>query len=371
MANVKVTPIVGVDVTVTADDGTVSTYTFNEQDKVTNLVYKNASGVQETIAEAIVDAIVISEANYSSPASPIIDGRPLSMEDNDLVCPVSALPKFRIVADSMILDVAEKSRSKHVKVKLANIISVGEVRDTVLSVGGSDSKYADIAEAIAAAKEGDTVALASDVTLSVTPSGTNNGAYTLPAGVDFDGKGHVVTIDDASWTGTEESPAGHVFSVTAGKSTIKNVTIIGSKKAKAGVVCWGKDAEATLIDVNIQNCGTVAVQVTGGKVTATNLTTSGSTWGAVNVDKSSDGTIPSFTLNSGDTSAEKVELYTEITDQDVIHAPAEYKKVVGIGETLKGFVYYTTDVTKLGVATAEKDGVTYVYETEEDIPAEG
>ena len=47
--------------------------------------------------------------------------------------------------------------------------------------------------------------------------------------------------------------------------------------------------------------------------------------------------------------------YTEITDQVVVTAP-ELTKIQGFGTTLKGFIYYTTDATKLGcVATIGTD----------------
>lgn len=225
------------------------------------------------------------------------------------------------------------------------------------------ARYHTLAEGLAAATSGDTVTLQKHVTVSnsqvnATP---NNPVIVIPDGVTFDGNHKVITADDASWVGTN---ANHIIGVSNVTATIKNLTVTGNTKTKSGIVCFGQNGNVTLENVVAQNCGNCGVQVAGAHVTATNLQTTGNAWGGVNVDKGSDGSIPSFTVGNNCTFAEKAEVYTEITDQVVVTAP-NMTKVQGFGETLKGFIYYTTDMSRLGTITGEGT----VYETLADAAA--
>lgn len=225
------------------------------------------------------------------------------------------------------------------------------------------ARYHTLAEGLAAATAGNTVTLQKHITVSnsqvnATP---NSPVITIPDGVIFDGNHKVITADDASWVGTN---ANHIIGVSNVTATIKNLTVTGNTKTKSGIVCFGQNGNVTLENVVAQNCGNCGVQIAGAHVTATNLQTTGNAWGGVNVDKGSDGSIPSFTVGDNCTFAEKAELYTEITDQDVITAPG-MEKVQGFGETLKGFIYYTTDMSRLGTITGEGT----VYETLADAAA--
>lgn len=225
------------------------------------------------------------------------------------------------------------------------------------------ARYHTLAEGLAAATSGDTVTLQKHITVSnsqvnATP---NNPVIVIPDGIIFDGNHKVITADDASWVGTN---ANHIIGVSNVTATIKNLTVTGNTKTKSGIVCFGQNGNVTLENVVAQNCGNCGVQVAGATVTATNLQTTGNAWGGVNVDKSStDNGTPNFTFNSGALS-ENAELYTEITDQEVITAPG-MEKVRGFGETLKGFIYYTTDMSRLGTITGEGT----VYETLADAAA--
>ena len=142
----------------------------------------------------------------------------------------------------------------------------------------------------------------------------------------------------------------HMIEVIAGTATIQNLNLQGTEKAKSGIVCYGLDTKVDINQVTATGFGAVGVQVSGADVTVTDLTTSGNAWGAVNVDKDTvNQKIPHLVFHSG-TMAEDVEIYTEITDQDVVEA-ASLTKVQGFGPKLKGFVYYTSDAAKLhGVA---------------------
>ena len=231
--------------------------------------------------------------------------------------------------------------------------------EVVAKIG--DTAYSSVEAAIAATKPGDTIVLQKAITVgnaNITDNPVKR-VFDIPAGVNFDGNGLTVTADDAGWeVGTAESPCNHIFGIVAGTSSISNVTIIGHAKMKSGIVCYGNGTNATLNNVTIQNCGNVGIQVAGAAVTANTINTSGNNWGAINVDKGSDGSIPSLNINNASL-AEDVEIYTEITDQEVITASG-FTKYQGFGDKLKGFIYYTTDINKLGKV---KVGDDKVYET--------
>ena len=347
------------------------THVIAEGDKVRNLVYTE-NGVTREIDEG--EVVILG-------TSVVVGSVPNVTTNGDFsgcVCnPESSFDEY-VSVNQMLVDHSSKYDSAVSTIQLDEIVSIGsvvqkdgtEVAGKVYLVQNGDTRYESVADALSAAKAGDTVTMMTDLTPEqVGGSGTNAGMYTIPAGVTFDGNGCTITVDESTATGTEESPAGHVLLVNGG-ATISNVNIVGSKKAKAGIVAWSTGENPVVLNnVNISNCGTVAVQVSGGKVVANNLVTSGSSWGAVNVDKGSDESIPHFTMNSGDLSAETVEIYTEMVDQDVIEAPG-YTRVIGIGTNLKGFAYYTSDMKKLGVMYGVKDGETYVYQTQEDADAD-
>ena len=346
------------------------THTIAEGDKVRNLIYVE-NGVTHEIDEGEVVILGTSVVVGSVP------NVTTSGDFSGCVCnPESSFDEY-VSVNQMLIDYSSKYDSAVTTVQMDELVSIGSVvhkdgteeAGKVYLIQNGEDRYESIEEALTAAKAGQTVSLMADLTpANVGGAGTNTGMYTVPAGVIFDGAGHTITVDEETAAGTVESPAGHVLLMSSG-STLKNVNIVGSKKAKAGVAVWSTPETVTLENVTISNCGTVAVQVSGGKVNAINLVTSGSSWGAVNVDKGSDESIPYFTMTSGDLSAEAVEIYTEMVDQDVISAPG-YQRVIGIGTNLKGFAYYTSDMKKLGVMYGIKDGEMYVYQTEEDAEAD-
>lgn len=208
-----------------------------------------------------------------------------------------------------------------------------------------DARYHTLAEALGAAKEGDTLVLQKNLT--VNNAGIDGTAATpvivIPVNMTFDGNNKTITADEASWVGTNTN---HIIGVSNVTATIKKLNVVGHANTKSGIVCFGQSGNVTLENVDVQNCGNCGVQVAGATVSATSLTTSGNVWGGVNADKGSDGSTPALTIGDGCTFAEKAEVYTEIVDQNVVTAPS-MTKVQGFGATLKGFIYYTTDVAKL------------------------
>lgn len=216
--------------------------------------------------------------------------------------------------------------------------------------------YDDIYCAFRAAKAGDVVVLNEDIAISdddVNISGDSMVAAMIPAGVTLDGNGHKITV--GTITGK------HILGVNGENVTIKNVTIEGAAGAKSGVVVSGVSAKLTATNVTINNCANCGIQVTnGGQVILDNYKSNGNAWGSVNCDKGAGGATPRVTFNSG-AMAENVEIYTELVDIQCVTAPS-LTEVIGVGDTLKGFKYYTSDMARLGVAAVVVDGKTTVYE---------
>ena len=223
---------------------------------------------------------------------------------------------------------------------------------TPISIGAAG--YDDIYSAFRAAKAGNVVTLNQDIVLnedvvSVDPII----AAVIPAGVTLDGNGHKITA------GTLNTK--HILGVVGENVTVKNITIEGTAGTKSGIVVSGISAKLTANNVTINNCPNCGIQVTnGGQVVLDNYKSSGNVWGSVNCDKGGGGNTPRVTFNSG-TMAENVEIYTELVDIQCVTAVG-LTEVIGVGTTLKGFKYYTSDMARLGVAAVTVNGKTTVYE---------
>ena len=229
-------------------------------------------------------------------------------------------------------------------------------------------------DAAAASADGDTITLLDNITAEdVEDAGKGTAAFTIPAGVILDGAGHTITAS-ATWTDTNHPILGVTSDAQDVTTTIRNLTIVGNENSGHGINVWSAEgtevenqANVTIENVTVQNCGTAGVVITTGVVNASGLKTSGNAWGAVNVDNGG-----SFTLTgTGNSFGENVQVYTEKPESCKIDVEAANLKEVksynsGEGSVLKGFTYYTDDVSKLGEATITTDEVTTVYEKVED-----
>ena len=228
-----------------------------------------------------------------------------------------------------------------------------------------NEKYPSLQAAIDDAKSGDTITLLDNITAEESTGGNGTAAFTIPAGVILDGAGHTITAS-ATWTDTNHPILGVTSGAQDVTTTIQNLTIVGNENSGHGINVWNANNVA-INDVKIYNCGTAGVVINNSTVTASGLQTSGNAWGAVNVDNGG-----SFTLTgTGNNFEESVQVYTEKPDSCNINVEAANLKEVksynsGKDSVLKGFTYYTDDVSKLGEATITTDEVTTVYEKVED-----
>ena len=218
-------------------------------------------------------------------------------------------------------------------------------------------------EAIDQAVAGDTIELTADIEVPNTGVPSYGAAVTLPAGVTLDGKDYSIS-PDTTWT-----TATHIISVVGaaeGTSTvIKNLTVTGNNNTKSGIHVYNSKG-VTLKDVTIQNCAEAGLLVNGSAVTATGLITSGNGWGAVNVDKQG----ASLDLEGANLS-EDVQVWTESTPKITIDSE-DFIAVKGIGGNLKGYTYYTTNMSKLGevyTVNADTNSITFYENIEQAVAA--
>ena len=235
---------------------------------------------------------------------------------------------------------------------------------------GKTTYYPTLAEAIENAQPGDTIKLVRDIKNAMDTDGASNGtaAYTIPAGVTLDGGGHEITAS-SNWKATSHP----IIGVTAGAADatttiIKNLTIDGNNASGHGINVWsgstGTKANVKVENVTIKNTLTAGMVVNNSTVTASGLKTEGNAWGAVNVDKRA-----SFKLTGTDNELkENVQVYSEDAGKEngsTITANGLTKVNSNEGDTtLKGYTYYTDDVSKLG--EAYNTTTTTVYEDADD-----
>ena len=154
--------------------------------------------------------------------------------------------------------------------------------------------YKTIADAISAAKDNDTVVIVNSFSIDMTNVQPNNGAITINKDITLDGNGKTITA-----TGTKPSGSTHVILVTANGASVENLTIDVDGKATSGIQAYKAD-NVSIDDVKIMDAYGAAVIVNTSTVTASDLTTTGSGWGGVNVDNGDNTTgNAKFTLTSG------------------------------------------------------------------------
>ena len=272
----------------------------------------------------------------------------------------------------------------YVKVTIEGGESQVQVNDSFTSDGISSAYVAQVGnkyyetldKAIESATSDSTITLLEDITADdgkVTGAGT--AVYTIPDGVTLNGNGHTITAS-ATWTAKNHPILGVTSGAQDVTTTIRNLTIVGNENSGHGINVWSAEgtevenqANVTIENVTVQNCGTAGVVITTGVVNASGLKTSGNAWGAVNVDNGG-----SFTLTgTGNNFEENVQVYTEKPDSCKIDVEAANLKEVksynsGEGSVLKGYTYYTSDVSKLGEGYNEKTNT--VYEDIEDAIAQ-
>ena len=241
--------------------------------------------------------------------------------------------------------------------------------DTEESTTKTVSTADELKTALSGATSGTTIQLTANITVNNEGLAKTSAAVTIPTGVTLDGNTYSISAD-TNWV----KGNSHIVSVESAtddgvQTTIKNLTVIGNGNTKSGIHVYNSKG-VTLENVTIRNCAEAGLLVNDSKVTAISLTTSGNGWGAVNVDKAG----ASLDL-TGANLGEDVEVWTELPELPI--NVDGFEKVIGYGDSedptgLKGYTYYTTEMSKLGevyTVNADTNSIT-VYENIEDAVAE-
>ncbi len=291
----------------------------------------------------------------------------LSGEDNNLTEPTKIWTELTPTESDSIITVPGKWTLK----KFKSVDGKTYWADTS-SIRVGSNYYPTLQDAVKAIQDSTTektITLEGNVTVTQVGSLTaNQAAVTLPTGVTLDGQGNQI-IAIADWDKTKNN---HILGVVSPTDdvTIKDVTIVGNTNTKHGINAYGTNnpgGKLVVDNVTIKNCGTAGMVVNGMTVEADRLTTSGNVWGAVNVDKAD---CSKLTLTNANL-AEDIQVWTEkteVSDDTISIEGTGFTMVTGAGKTtdtsgLKGFTYYTTDLSKLGEASITTDGKTTVYAT--------
>lgn len=217
--------------------------------------------------------------------------------------------------------------------------------DAVATVG--EKGYATLYAAVEAAKTGSdkTIILNTDATVRA------DAPIVLTEGITIQSKeGEKNTIK--ALQGDWKFPYQNIITVNGKDCKISNVIIDGQDIGVSGVHAYQVESFA-LDNVTIQNCKNAGVIVNGATVTADKLSTNNNGWGSVNVD----GASSAFTATNSDFQ-DNVQIYTE-TPSDVTITVDGLDPVTGQGAKLKGYTYFTDDVSKLGAAYNETTKTIY------------
>ena len=239
-------------------------------------------------------------------------------------------------------------------------VAEAENEDAEASIG--KVVYNTLAEALKAAKSGDTVTLRKNVTVTnENDLGYGTSVVNVPAGVTLDGAENSIIAGE----GFEQKDGKNNNSIVGAEAgaAIKNLSIIGSANTKHGINIFEEgtvDNPVVIENVTIKDCGNAGITVNKSVVKASGITTENNAWGSINVDK-----VSTFTLDGTNSLGENVQVWSDDANEEsgsnITVNDENLTKVTGEGENLQGFLYYTDDVSKLGEAYNE--GTKTVYES--------
>ena len=225
-------------VTLIMDDRTVTIF---EGDTVTDLVY-NAGNTQRTLSGKVRVIHATTRANSTVPDD----------------CPPEPYAQRYITPYAISLDSSNVFDAEMTQINISNIVSVGTVNESNRGAEINGIYYDSYVDALAAAKEGDTIVMGTDEAVAAPIN-------TVPSGVTIDGNDRTI-----SFTAGEELANSGIFEFASVKNiALKDITLEPGAGIKFGVNTW-KTENCVLENVTINGGAYCCVEVNGTDVTMRN-----------------------------------------------------------------------------------------------------
>ena len=195
-----------------------------------------------------------------------------------------------------------------------------------------------------------TAALADPAIAAITLTNdiSTDAQVTVARTVTIDGGGFALTV--ATDLGRDPSTKHALLLGTVPETTtptvIRNLTVDSAGKAD-GVHVYGA-GDVQFVGVTIKNSKSIGLNVSGSNLTATDLNTSGNSWGAVNVDPGNLVVLPTkFTLLSGNLS-EPLKIWSDgknVTPEATVAVDASAAGYVTVPGTIGALGMWTSPRT--------------------------
>ena len=285
-------------ITVTVD-GTEGAAINGDVVKVSNLTTgaktQDGGNTSLTISNTTVDGNVTNQSKTG-----------LTIRDTNITGNVSNTSEgsTAILGDSKVEQINEATGSGTIFVENAQ----GEETEIVAINETTAVTYTDLAAAISAANDGDTIRLVKNVELSGAGKNNNEGALTITKSIVLDGNNKKITATSDTFTpaaGASESSVASMFNVEGGAQvTFKNLTIDSNNEAKHGINIYTSQGtegktKVTVENVTIQNGLGYAIVCNSSDLEVVNVTTSGNAWGGINIDNRASEKYSTFTMEDG------------------------------------------------------------------------
>ena len=220
-------------------------------------------------------------------------------------------------------------------------------RDSVVRIG--ETGYANLADALAAEGEDNTIVLLKDLDVTAQIDVTKR--------VTIDGAGHTIKANNTNGWATND-PIKHLLNIQdTSNVTVQNLTLDSNNQACGNQAFNATDV--TFTNVTMKKSPNAGLLVNRSTVTANNLTTSDNAWGGVNVDPKADNGTLHFTLNGSSSLGEPTQIWAEkVNGPAVVTADGYYCHLTDDGK----FYAWSTSVSDTAAAKVEVGGVD-VYHT--------
>ena len=285
-------------ITVTVD-GTEGAAINGDVVKVSNLTTgaktQDGGNTSLTISNTTVDGNVTNQSKTG-----------LTIRDTNITGNVSNTSEgsTAILGDSKVEQINEATGSGTIFVENAQ----GEETEIVAINETTAVTYTDLAAAISAANDGDTIRLVKNVELSGEGKNNNEGALTITKSIILDGNDKTITATNDTFTpaeGASETSVASMINVEGGAQvTFKNLTIDSNSEAKHGLNIYTSQSterktKVIVEDVTIQNGLGYGIVCNSSDLEVVNVTTSGNAWGGINIDNRVANKYSTFTMEDG------------------------------------------------------------------------